>query len=87
LSLVKVLGARLSLADRGLTFGSDTAGGVCIRFAEPVRGLVPFGLLRHPGLTVTVTTPDLLLTRLDRVRVEPQPDRSALDEPSHNLLP
>jgi hypothetical protein len=66
LGLVKALGPRLSLLDCGLTFGSDTAGGVCIRFAEPVTGLDPFRLLHHPGLTVTVTTPDLLVIRLDR---------------------
>jgi len=66
LNAVTVLGPRLSLADLGLTFGSDTRGGVCIRFRRPVRGFEPFGLLHHPGLTVTVTTPGLLVTRLNR---------------------
>jgi|SRR5271157_2077269 len=46
--------ARLSFADRGLTFASNGRRGVCIVFREPVRGLEPTGLLRHPGLTVTV---------------------------------
>ena len=46
--------ARLSFADRGLTFASDGRRGVCIIFREPVRGLEPTGFLRHPGLTVTV---------------------------------
>ncbi|WP_181779067.1 hypothetical protein [Pseudonocardia pini] len=64
--LVKALGPRLSLADRGLTFGSDTDGGVCLRFIRPVTGLVPFGLLHHPGLTVTVSTPQLLISRVGR---------------------
>jgi len=64
-ALIKALGPRLSLADRGLTFGSHTSGGVCIRFAEPVTGLLPFGLVRHPGLTVTVTAPGQLVTRLE----------------------
>jgi hypothetical protein len=60
----KALGARLSLADRGLTFGTDPASGVCIAFRKPVRGIEPTGLLRHPGLTVTVAQPALLAARL-----------------------
>jgi hypothetical protein len=46
--------AHLSIVDRGLTFASNRDRGVCIKFCEPVPGLVPMGLLRHPGLTVTV---------------------------------
>jgi hypothetical protein len=64
LSPWRALGVRLSLADRGLTFGSDPLGGVCIRFAEPVRGIDPVGMVRHPGLTVTVEEPELLAARL-----------------------
>ncbi len=45
--------ARLSLADKGLTFATNTRAGVCLRFATPIRGLDPFGLIRHPGLTLT----------------------------------
>lgn len=52
------IGARLSLADRGLTFGSTPAGGVCLLFRDPVPGLDPLGRIRHPGLTVTVAEPD-----------------------------
>ncbi len=58
----RAIGVRLSLADRGLTFGSTTRGGVCIRFREPVVGLG--GRLRHPGLTVTVADPDRLVAAL-----------------------
>ena len=54
----RAIGTRASLADRGLTFGSTTAGGVCLCFREPVRGLDPFGLVAHPGLTVTVADRD-----------------------------
>jgi hypothetical protein len=50
----RAIGARASLVDRGLTFGTTTAGGVCLCFREPVRGLDPFGAVAHPGLTVTV---------------------------------
>jgi hypothetical protein len=52
------IGARGSFADGGLTFGSTPAGGVCVLFHEPVRGLLPFGPARHPGLTVTVADRD-----------------------------
>lgn len=64
----KVIGARLSLADRGLTFGTNATAGVCIRFHRPVPGLEPTGLLRHPALTVTVAQPHLLVGRLRRSR-------------------
>ena len=60
----KVLGARLSLADRGLTFGTVATAGVCVSFRDPVPGIEPTGLLRHPNLTVTVARPDLLADRL-----------------------
>jgi hypothetical protein len=49
----RAIGPRLSLADRGATYGTATRAGVCIEFHEPVSGL--FGSKRvHPGLTVTV---------------------------------
>lgn len=52
---VKTAGpARLSFADRGLTFATNGERGLCIRFAEPVAGIDPTGRLRHPGLTLTV---------------------------------
>jgi hypothetical protein len=63
----KVLGARLSLADRGLTFGTDTRGGACMTFHEPVPGIEPTGLLRHPSLTVTVEQPHLLVRHLRQI--------------------
>ena len=46
--------AHLSLADRGLTFATNPRQGLCIRFREPVPGIVPTSRVRHPGLTVTV---------------------------------
>ena len=46
--------AHLSVADRGLTFATNSRRGLCIRFREPVPGIEPTGRLRHPGLTVTV---------------------------------
>jgi hypothetical protein len=56
--------ARLSLADRGLTFGSNTNLGLCITFRSPIRGLDPFRIVRHPTLTVTVADPPALAKAL-----------------------
>ena len=55
---------RLSLADRGVTFATTTRRGVCLRFREPVAAALPFGLLRHPALTVTVDRPEELAAAL-----------------------
>ena len=60
----RAVGARLSFSDRGATFGTTPAGGVCLRFRDPVRVLDPMGALRHPGLTVTVADPDRFATRV-----------------------
>jgi hypothetical protein len=54
----RVIGTRLSLRDRGLTFGTNTRRGVCLTFRDPVAGVDPRGLIKHPGLTVTVADPD-----------------------------
>ncbi len=59
---VKTAGpAHLSLADRGLTFAPNADRGVCLVMREPVAGIEPFGLLRHPSLTVTVADCDGLV--------------------------
>ena len=65
--VLRVFGVRLSLVDRGLTFGTTTRGGVCLRFREPVRGIDPWGRIRHPGLTVTVSEPDLVAEAVNRI--------------------
>ena len=41
--------ARGSLSDRGATFGTTTAGGVCVEFRKPVKILDPSGMILHPG--------------------------------------
>jgi hypothetical protein len=56
--------AHLSAKDRGLTFATNARAGVCIEFREAVRGMDPLGLIRHPGLTVTVADPDALVAEL-----------------------
>ena len=52
------IGPRGSFVDRGLTFGTTSAGGVCVLLREPVSGLTPLRGVRHPGLTLTVAEPD-----------------------------
>ena len=47
----RAIGVRISLVDRGLTFGTSTHRGVCIRFRQRIRFL---RLFRPPALTVTV---------------------------------
>jgi hypothetical protein len=52
----RAIGIRLSLADRGITFGTTARGGVCLKLREPISlrlGWVTIPL-RHPNLTVTV---------------------------------
>ena len=59
-------GVRLSLADRGLTFGTNRSAGVCVHFRDPVPS--PLRHKGHPALTVTVTVADVegLAERLRR---------------------
>ena len=56
------IGARMSFADDGLTFGTNTRAGVCIHFGEKV----PSRLRRsgHSALTVTVADTEGLITAL-----------------------
>ena len=46
------VGARLSFADDGLTFGTNARAGVCVHFANNVRS--PLRRRGHSALTVTV---------------------------------
>lgn len=52
--------ARLAVTDRGLTFATNGARGVRITFRQPVRGIEPLGVIRHPELTVTVADVEAL---------------------------
>jgi hypothetical protein len=61
----KVIGPpRLSMADRGITFATNSERGVCIRFFDPIAGIEPTGRVLHPGMTVTVAEPDALVVAL-----------------------
>lgn len=50
----RAIGARGSFADGGATFGTTTAGGVCMEFRRPVVALDLTKNLKHKGLTLTV---------------------------------
>jgi hypothetical protein len=63
------IGIRLSLTDRGVTFGTNARQGLCVQFLEPVPAALPLGLLRHPGATVTVRDPEGLRTEIARAGV------------------
>ncbi|WP_406316200.1 hypothetical protein OHA77_04000 [Streptosporangium sp. NBC_01639] len=62
----RVLGPRLSLADRGVTFGTNPRRGVCVRFHTPVPALLPVALLGHPDATLTVADPEGLARALEQ---------------------
>ena len=66
-SLVRTAGpAHLSLADRGVTFATNSRQGLCVSFVQPVHGIEPTGMLRHPAATVTVEDPAALAEALGR---------------------
>lgn len=74
-SIPKTAGpAHLSLVDRGLTLATNPDAGLCLRFAEPVPAIEPFGRIRHPGVTVTVDRID------DLERVVTSDDGRELEE-------
>jgi hypothetical protein len=60
------IGVRASLADDGLTFGTNARAGVCVHFHEKVRRVV--GIQNHSALTVTVADVEGLTRALDRRR-------------------
>lgn len=71
--------AHLSVADRGITMAATTAGGVCLRLREPIPGIEPLGLIRHPGVTLGVADPDSFVRDVsDRLRRS----RESSDEPN-----
>lgn len=61
---LKAIGIRMSLTDRGLTFGSAVERTTCISFHEAVRAK-PFDIAGHPALTVSVADPDGLAALLN----------------------
>jgi hypothetical protein len=60
----RAIGVRSSLADRGLTFGSNADAGVCVCFHQPVHSSGPLLFAVHTALTVTVADVDGLADAL-----------------------
>jgi len=56
------VGLRLSMADDGLTFGTNHRRGVCIEFRDRVRRVI--GFRDHSSLWVSVADPDGLVAAL-----------------------
>src|SRR6478735_1375341 len=71
--------ARLSLVDRGITLAATTAGGVCLRLRQPVKGIDPLGIIRHAGVTLGVDRPDEFVRVVEQRRAVAR--RSAGDVP------
>ena len=62
---LRAIGVRMSLSDKGLTFGSAVDRMVCMQFREPVRTR-PLDITSHPALSVSVERPDELAALLNR---------------------
>jgi len=64
------IGPRLSLADDGLTFGTNHRAGTCIHFRDKIHRVL--GFRDHSALTVTVADPAGLASALiGRIRRAP----------------
>ena len=74
---------RLSLADRGLTMAGTTAGGVCLRFRQPVPGIEPLGLIRHPGVTLGVEEPEAFRREVEARIKAVAGQNGSTSEPDH----
>jgi hypothetical protein len=65
------IGIRRSLADDGLTFGTNASAGVCVHFREAVPSLARRA--GHSALTVTVADPEGLVRALDKSTASSEP--------------
>lgn len=62
----KAIGIRGSLADHGITFGTNADRGLCVKFVEPIPSLTFGKMVRHPGMTLTVADVDGLADAIKR---------------------
>ena len=67
-SALRAIGPHISLKDRDISFGTNTARGVCVEFRRSVPGRETLGLIRHPGLTVTPVRPEEFARALEAAR-------------------
>lgn len=58
------VGLRLSFADDGITFGTNSESGLCIAFVEPVDRII--GFRDHSALWVSVADPEGLASEIER---------------------
>ena len=75
---------RVSWADRGITMAATTAEGVCLRLHEPVPGLDPFGLFRHPAVTLGVEDVDRFVQSVERRRERAREHGEFTNPPDHD---
>ena len=73
----------VSCADRGITMAATTAGGVRLRLHEPVPGLDPLGLFRHPALTLGVDDVDRFVHLVDSHRGRARECGAVVEPPDH----
>lgn len=59
--------AHLSLRDRGVTFATNGDAAVCVSFRDPVPGIDPTRIIKHPGATLTVADPAAFAAELDEL--------------------
>ena len=65
---IKTIGPpHLSFTDRGVSFTTNNRRGVCVLFRQPVAGIDPSRMIKHPGATMTVEDPDALAADVRRV--------------------
>lgn len=65
---------RLSLVDRGITFATTAAQGVCLQLREPVGAIDPLHLIRHPNITLTLAEPGRFVDEVLRLTADLPPD-------------
>ena len=58
----------LSFSDRGVSFTPNGVRAACLTFREPVAGIDPTRLIKHPGATLGLEDVDGFLRELDRLR-------------------
>ncbi len=74
--------ARMSLADRGISFATNGDRGLCVQFHEPVAAIEPLGRLRHPAATVTVARPAELRRLLEGTTAQ---DHAQIDDDAEGV--
>jgi hypothetical protein len=54
----------LSFSDKGVSFATNGERGLCVQFHDPVAGIDPTRMIKHPGATMTVADPEGLARAL-----------------------